>query len=369
MKIVLISLFAGILPMMVINSVFAKTLPGKELRGVWVEFTDRSWGKVTDTQIKEIVRDLDDNHLNTIFPLTRDYSGGMIYPSIVSTTVQANVLPLLVKEAHQRKIQVHAWMPCLIAGFITKDPILLKHPDWAVTYKDGKTCLDHPIDKCYWWFDPSVPGVRNHLINLVQEMVRQGVDGINFDWLRINGDWTWSSTYRSGFQAQYEIDPMDIKTPEQEKQWHDYRVEIITSLAKEMRDAAKAINPQIKISAAVAPDPEECRKGRLQDWLKWTEFLDFIFPMIYRHPDPSVTSDAKKLIAISKCPVYIGMGGDECMDLTAEQYAELITQARASGTKGFSFYRYDLPNKKTYLNKADLEYFKKTVLRDKVLNP
>lgn len=333
----------------------------RELRGVWVEFTPRSWGKASDTQVRDIIRDLDKNNFNAIFPLARDYSGGMLYTSAYSSTAHATILPVMINEAHKRGIEVHAWMPSLIGGFITPDPVLKQHPDWAVVYKDGKSCLERPIDKCYWWLDPSNPGVREHLKNLAKEMARQGVDGINLDWLRISPAHTWSTTFRDGFRNKYGVDPLTINTPDMEAKWTQYRIEVVTSLASEIRSAAKSVNPKIKISAAVAPDPEECKSARLQDWLAWTDFLDFIFPMLYQPPTPELTAKAKELMAKAKCPVYIGLGGDETRFSEASTYGQLIQYVRESGSKGYSFYRLDLPDKTHYLNRADLEALKKTV--------
>jgi uncharacterized lipoprotein YddW (UPF0748 family) len=347
----------------------ALAAPMKEYRGVWVEFTDRSWGKTDEKELVQLVDDLSQNNFNAISPLTRDYSGGMLYASNLSTPVQPHILPGLVKEAHKRGMQVHAWMPCLIAGFLKPDPVLLQHPDWGIVYKDGKNCLDRPVDKVYWWYDPSNPGVREHMKGLAKEIAAEGVDGINLDWLRTNPEWTYSETFRKGFEAKYGFDPIDCKTPAQEKLWHDYRVGIITSLAKEIRDAAKSVNPKIKISAAVAPDPAECRESRLQDWQEWTKFLDFIFPMIYRAPDKSITTDAKKLIKIAHCPVYIGLGGDETLKAPAADYNKMIQQVRRSGAKGFSFYRYDQPDRSIYMNLDDLVWLRVNSLKNKAVIP
>ena len=341
----------------------AKPVP--EARGVWVEFIKRSWGTVSSAQVKQIVQDLHQNRFNMIFPLTREYAGKVIYPSKLAPASQPDILPLLVQEGHKKGVQVHAWMPCLIGGFLTPDPVLAAHPQWAVVFKDGKNCFDRPIDKCYWWYDPSNPEVREYFKSLVREIAAQHVDGINFDWLRINGDWCYSSTFRTGFRHKYGVDPLEIKTPEQEQQWKDYRVEVVSAFFQDLHDAAKSVNPKIKLSAAVAPDPEECKAGRNQDWLEWSKQLDFIFPMIYRHPDPSITVDAKRILQQAHCPVYIGLGGDESKDLSADSYAQMIQLVRASGARGFSFYRYDMPDKTDYLNRSDLEYFKKTVCRDK----
>ncbi len=354
---------------LLILSSLSLAAPIKEYRGVWVEFIGRSWGNTDEKRVVQMVDDLYQNHFNAISPLTRDYSGGMLYPSQLSPAVQPEVLPIMVREAHRRGMQVHAWMPCLIAGFIKPDPVLLQHPDWAVVYLDGKNCLDRPIDKVYWWYDPSHPGVRTHLVGLAKEMAAQGVDGINLDWLRINPEWTYSEGFRKGFRSQYGFDPIDCKTSQQEKLWHDYRVEVVTSLAKEIRDAAKKVNPRIKISAAVAPNPQECRENRLQDWQEWTRFLDFIFPMIYRSPDSQIAKDARNLRKICHCPVYVGLGGDEAMKAAGGEFNEMIQQVRKSGSRGFSIYRYEQPARSDYLNLDDLAQLRVNTLKKKALIP
>lgn len=336
--------------------------PKVESRGVWIEFLSRSWGRVDQVQVDEMVKALSDNHFNMILPLTREYTGGVLYKSKYAYSSQPELLKQLVQTAHQRKMQVHAWMPVLIAGFNLPDKILLDHPSWAVVNKQGKSCLQEPISGNYWWYDPSNPEVREYLTNLVREIAQQRVDGINLDWLRINDEWTYSSTFRSGFKSKYDIDPIEINSAEQRENWHQYRVDIVTSLARQLRDTAKSVNPRIKVSAAVAPNPIECKRDRFQDWLQWTEFLDFIYPMLYRSPDESIVTQSKSIIGQSKCPIYIGLGGDEGVNLPASGWVDLIKLVRDSGAKGFSIYRYEPPDRNSYLNQTDLEVLRFTVL-------
>ena len=85
-------------------------------------------------------------------------------------------LALIVKEAHQRGLELHAWFNPFRARHhsalspISSQHISKSHPQWVRTY--GR----------YLWLDPSEPGVQDYSLKVILDVVkRYDVDGIHLD--------------------------------------------------------------------------------------------------------------------------------------------------------------------------------------------
>jgi uncharacterized lipoprotein YddW (UPF0748 family) len=87
-------------------------------------------------------------------------------------------LAFMVQAAHERGLELHAWLnPYRItsetqdnAGLVANHPARL-HPEWAVTHTDGRM---------YW--NPGEPGVQQLIVDGVREIIdNYAVDGIHID--------------------------------------------------------------------------------------------------------------------------------------------------------------------------------------------
>ena len=85
-------------------------------------------------------------------------------------------LEFWVEEAHKRSLELHAWINPYRAhhksGSAISDYSLVKtKPEQVVKLKEG-----------YWWFDPSLEEVQDHLYTVVMDIARRyDIDGIHFD--------------------------------------------------------------------------------------------------------------------------------------------------------------------------------------------
>ena len=171
-------------------------LPKRELRGVWIATVRHiDWPAKGNTdpvaQRKELL-DIFDSHqktgINTIYLQVRPsadafYGRGRELWSQFLTGKQGVVpkpywdpLDFAIKEAHQRGIELHAWMNPyratndLNAGNTNAAHITRTKPEWFFTYGS----------KVY--FNPGLPEVRNYIVQIIMELVRNyDVDGIHFD--------------------------------------------------------------------------------------------------------------------------------------------------------------------------------------------
>ena len=172
---------------------FAQTNPAppkQEVRAVWITTVNGlDWPKSTDPaeqqrSLREMVMKLHSAHFNTIFFQVRG-RGDALYRSslepwsdILTGTLGKDPgwdpLQFVIDEAHARAMEVHAWFNTFYVrsgkGEIPPSKprhVALEHPDWVQTV-DGQS-----------WLDPGLPAVRNFLLRVGMEIVRNyDVDGV-----------------------------------------------------------------------------------------------------------------------------------------------------------------------------------------------
>jgi uncharacterized lipoprotein YddW (UPF0748 family) len=168
--------------------------PKHQLRAVWIaSVVNIDWpsrpGLTVEQQRAEYLGWLDDaqrRRLNTVIVQVRP-TADAFWPSAVEpwsewlTGVQGqdpgyDPLEFLVREAHARNLEFHAWFnPYRVA--MHADPSRLSpqhparlHPDWLVTY-GGRL-----------YFNPGIPEVRTHVEDAIMDAVQgYDVDGVHFD--------------------------------------------------------------------------------------------------------------------------------------------------------------------------------------------
>jgi len=222
--------------------------PEEEFRAVWLTtFAGLDWPHTYDPEkqkssLLEIIDRLHAAHFNAIMFQTRS-RGDAFYKSsfepwareLTGVTGQDpgwDPLAFLIKHAHKRGIEVHAWFNVYkIWGAIPipydREPahILESHPGWARLYGDE------------WWLDPGEPGVHTYLMKVALDLVeRYPVDGIHFDHIRYPGrDFDDEIAYRRFGDGK------DI---------HQWRRDNITLFVREFYKLATAIRPELKIGSA-----------------------------------------------------------------------------------------------------------------------
>ncbi|MET0638112.1 MAG: family 10 glycosylhydrolase [Chitinophagaceae bacterium] len=167
-----------------------------EFRGVWIATVDNiDWPQrgVTDPgrQQAEFIRQLDlhkKNGMNAVIVQVRP-SADAFYPSDFEpwsqwlTGVQGRApfpyydpLAFMIREAHKRGMEFHAWLNPYRASFnssvtsIAKNHITRTHPYWFVTYGGKK------------YFEPSNKEAQDFVVKVVRDIVRRyDIDAIHMD--------------------------------------------------------------------------------------------------------------------------------------------------------------------------------------------
>nr|BBH92739.1 glycosyl hydrolase [Thermogemmatispora argillosa] len=168
--------------------------PQRQLRGVWIAtVANLDWpsrpGLPVAVQQEEGRRLLDQVRnlgLNAVFVQVRP-SGDAFYPSryapwsaylsgVQGRSPGYDPLAFLVREAHQRNLEFHAWLNPFRVSFHDNLSALAptnparQHPEWVMHYAGGL------------YLNPGLPAVRKLLAATVEELLRHyDVDGIHLD--------------------------------------------------------------------------------------------------------------------------------------------------------------------------------------------
>ena len=287
-------------------SLHAKEYPKREMRAVWIATVENiDWPSTnkltTDEQKAEMVALLDSvkaYNMNTIvFQIRPDadalYSSQLEPWSEWLTGKQGQApdpwydpLQFTISECRKRGLDIHVWLNPYRAIQNTEktkpaaNHVVNTHPDWMLTYGNKR------------YFDPGIPAVRNHVANVVSDIVRRyDIDAIHFDDYfypyKIAGqefpDDKSFKKYRGDFGSQ------------EKENWRRFNVDLII---KQLHDSIKLIKPTVEFG--ISPfgvwrnkknDPEgsETRAGVTNyddlyaDILKWQreKWIDYVTPQLY----------------------------------------------------------------------------------------
>jgi len=208
------------------------------------------------------------------------------------------------------------------------------------------------------YLSPVLPASREYTVSVVTDLVsRYNLDGIHFDYLRYPTDqFDYSTSTLAAFRADAAVtltkdvrDRLDRQANTNVAAWPDalpdawsqFRRDRLTQLATALRTAARAARPDIVVSAAVAPNADEARTGRLQDWRLWarTGIVDVLCPMIYT-VDPQEFSAAVTRVKSDAGAVMV-WAGIGAYRLTPARTTENLRVVRKAGVAGVLLYSYD----------------------------
>ena len=167
--------------------------PAKEFRGVWVATVyNLDWpskpGLSAERQKAELRALLDraaELKLNAVLLQVRPAADALYrsekepWSAVLSGRQGASPgydpLEFAVREAHARKLELHAWFNPFRAATSAKGPFASKHitqqhPEWVRPYGS------------LLWIDPGVPAARQYVIDVILDVARRyAIDGVHID--------------------------------------------------------------------------------------------------------------------------------------------------------------------------------------------
>jgi len=347
--------------------------PLTEYRAIWVEGFGR--GLQSPEQITQLIRDCQSISCNVLVVQMRIYANVLYARSSEPRIYNYNFDPLtdVINKAHAASppIEVYAWLNAFTVWPTEGDPptnphhILNAHglaaesiDNWLALNEQGNTS-----GSGLYWLDPGNPNAARHVINEAVSLVKNyAVDGIHLDFIRYGGiQWGYNPTSLARFKARYNRN--DTPAPD-DPQWSQWRRDQVTTVVRRIWLEATAVNPRIKVSAALIPwgdGPADDAAWKyssayssvFQDWRAWLEegILDIAFPMNY-FPDSTMAANLDHWIEFEKNHRYnrhvvIGLG---CYLNSLEEIESQIRRARGrskTGARadGLSIYAYNQTNK------------------------
>jgi uncharacterized lipoprotein YddW (UPF0748 family) len=276
---------------------------------------------------------------------------------------------ILIRRAHARGIQVHAWLNVFMVHQGDADPkladhVIKRHPDWVAVDANGRAMTDYTTAQLQAARTEGVflasanPEVRRHLAAVALEVAeRYDVDGIHLDYIRNPLLETgFDKVSRAGFLAEKGVDPWKLRhAPEAlrerygahglkqlEADWKSWRAEQVTRLVRDIRAGIDRLDKPVTLSAAVFPNCNYAPKDVGQDWMTWCRegLLDLVVPMMYS-PKTSTVMD-QLMLAQKTMPLdvvmYAGLAVHNQPLTSVVQTANALNRA---GIDGICFFPYD----------------------------
>lgn len=275
--------------------------PPAQMRGVWIHLFDdtlktrRGIDEALDdaaaanlnTVIVEVVRRHDAYHRSEILPRTPD-------PALEDGL---DVLARTLEGAHDRGLDVHAWVPLMPTHHRVYDELDLPADHVWVRHGPGSddpwVTFDVEGEPSREYLDPGVPAVADHVVAVITEIAtRYPVDAVHVDYLRYAGERTgYNPTALARFRA--ETGRSDRPAPD-DVAWSAWRRAQTDALAARLAAEVRAADPDVAVTHAVttmgaSPDRSGGFRGTrpwrdvFQDWPSWVRdgHVDAAFPMHY----------------------------------------------------------------------------------------
>ena len=261
------------------------------------------------------------------------------------------ILPL----AKKYDLQIHVWMWAMNRGDAPKEYLSVN--DLGQSLADEQAYVGY-----YKFMCPALPEVKDFINKKVLELERiDGISGVHLDYIRYvdvflpqgllpkynliqddilpEFDYGYHPYILEKFEKEFGYSPKKIKDYPHDSLWQQFRMDQVSFIVNDLADQYKS--KELKISAAVFPDPEMSRNMVRQDWGAWK--LDYYFPMVYNGFYLEGTDWIEERISISKkyhphTKIFCGLYLPDSK--TKEELVESIRAAFKGGAYGISFFDY-----------------------------
>ena len=382
-----LALSAPVIPQTSKATASAVTQRGSEVRALWVVRTTLT----SPDKIHKMLESASAAGFNTLIVQVRGrgdaYYNSRWEPRAIELKDQPadfDPLAVLLAEAHQRDLKVHAWLNTSLLANLDALPsdsnhVFNRHPEWLAVPRAVASELYSmsPEDPAYrariveWskanrgelegvYTGPANPKVREHIYRIWMDILKKyPVDGMHFDYVRLaSPDFDFSRTSLKAFlkwlnprltTAQRALLKQSLKTnplaatDAYKDKFGDFQREQITQLVARIYREVKKRRPEVIVSAAVFANDENAYTRRFQDWRRWLKLgiLDVACPMAYT-TDTAVFRRQIEVANTTAHPagkrVWAGIGAYR---ISFESTVDKINVARALGADGVILFSYD----------------------------
>ena len=259
---------------------------------------------------------------------------------------QGDQLALCLDACRRYGVQLHVWKVCF-------NTMHKAAPEFVDRMREaGRVQQSISGANKRVWLCPSHPENQKLEVDALAEVVKKyPVDGVHLDFIRYPGR---NHCVCAGCRVRFEayINGKTANWPDEvrqegalEEQWLEFRRHNITTVVRGVHEAVKAVNPSVKVSAAVFSNWLSVRDTLGQDWVDWCRkgYLDFVCPMNYTASDSgfqAMLNGQLQPVRPTGVPLYPGIGLS-VVDLDAVALINQIKISRKAGTGGFVLFEYD----------------------------
>ena len=200
-------------------------------------------------------------------------------------SVLEDPLALLIKQAHARGIQVHAWLNMMSLGGNKNASFLLKYGPAILTrnLKAKNSIEDYKIDNQYF-LEPGDQRVRDDLAKLVSEILNEypNLDGIQFDYIRYpdtHPHYGYTMINMARFKKATGLKSID----EGSAIWQDWRRSQVTEVLTKLVKLVRTRRPHMQVSTTGCMPYIRAYDEAYQNWPLWVDsgLIDFVTIMDY----------------------------------------------------------------------------------------
>lgn len=353
--------------------------PKREMRAAWiasVENIDMPSGKDKEefkAWAEDTMSEIEDQNFNTAIFQVKP-AGDALYPSDIEpwssyitgetqgTNPGYDPLQIMLDAAHQRGIELHAWvnpyrltMPGDGLSDLSDKNVAVQHPDWVVNYGDQ------------YYLDPGIPETQEYVIKTIKELVNNyNIDAVHMD--------DYFYPYKIAGEDFPDSDSFD-QFGENYEDKEDWRRNNVNTLVDDINTAIKSIDPSVEYGISPfgvwrndSTDPSGSDTTAAQtnyddlyaDTRQWMKngSIDYITPQIYwsRDFEPANytilqnwwENEVDEYSQVHPTNLYIGLAdykvGTDTIDDTWNNPAELTEQiednrddSRVEGQMHFSW--------------------------------
>jgi hypothetical protein len=227
---------------------------------------------------ESIVRNAQASH---VFGIEVDNDIPGRYESFLDPTEKLKAIHAVALRAHEAKNKAFVYIAgteCITANADRTPHTLAKdHPDWLQRKITGEPAI-FGGGTAFWirkgdedvWVSPYATEWRKTYMERVRQIAATGIDGIYVDipyWMTHFDGWekTWASfddytvaafLRKTGLAARQDLKLGDFSNANFRK-WIDFRIETFTDFMREIRDNARAVNPDIMVIPEIYPGIED----------------------------------------------------------------------------------------------------------------
>ncbi len=334
-----------------------------EIRSVWL---DR--GTIVKARSKEdlalIFDRMAEAGINTVFFETVN-SSYPIYPSKVAPeqnplTKGWDPLKAAIELAHERKMELHAWVWVFAAAnqghnqILNQSPeylgpLISRNPDWVLKDQNGEV-FNKTLGFKKAFYDPANPEVRNYLLNLFEEITTNyDVDGIQLDYIRYpfqDGHtkqiFGYTDLSRRLFEQKTGTDPIKLSSSSPLwSQWTNFRIQQVDSFVAEVSTRLKQKRPDLIISAAVFPMQHRERLVKIQqNWEEWInqEWVDVMVLMTYALHVETLENRNQQAYDYSEQSSSLIVPGIRLLNIPYKEAVDQVQLLRQMPTGGYALF-------------------------------